>query len=109
MQCLSVVGDFVTGGTDTLSVTFSWNLAIMCHHPDLQERVSHEIDKFVELHGKLPTFDERTELPLCISVLKECMRYRPTTYFGLPHTVDRDSKLPKGTYLDISLNSDVYL
>ncbi|OAC99015.1 cytochrome P450 CYP5207 [Mucor lusitanicus CBS 277.49] len=82
----------------------------MCHHPDLQERVSHEIDKFVELHGKLPTFDERTELPLCISVLKECMRYRPTTYFGLPHTVDRDIEvdgylLPKGCTIIANMGS----
>ncbi|KAL7313016.1 hypothetical protein PS15m_008717 [Mucor circinelloides] len=90
---LVLLSDFTTGGTDTLSVTFSWNLAIMCHHPELQERVSHEIDKFIQVHGKVPTFDKRAEVPLCISVIKECMRYRPTTYFGLPHTADRDIEI----------------
>lgn len=86
------VADFIIGGTDTLTVTFSWNLAIMCHYPKLQERVSSEIDRFVQVNGTLPTFDNRTEMPLCISVIKECMRYRPTTYFGLPHTANKDSK-----------------
>ncbi|CAO3651624.1 unnamed protein product [Mucor fragilis] len=107
---LVLLADFITGGTDTLSVTFNWNLAIMCHHPDLQERVSYEIDKYIQVHGKLPTFDERTEVPLCISVIKECMRFRPTTYFGLPHTADRDIEvdgyvLPKGCTIIANMDS----
>ncbi|OAD02171.1 cytochrome P450 CYP5207, partial [Mucor lusitanicus CBS 277.49] len=77
-------------GTDTISVTMSWNYAILCRYPDLQKRVSAEIDSFIKIHGRVPDFSEREELPLCISVMKESMRYRPTSPFGVSHTTDKD-------------------
>jgi cytochrome P450 len=64
--------------------------AILCHHPKVQKQVSTEIDKFTRVHGRVPHFKERLELPFCISVIKECMRLRPTTPFGLPHAVEED-------------------
>lgn len=70
----------------------SWNYAILCRYPDLQKRVSAEIDSFIKIHGRVPDFSEREELPLCISVMKESMRYRPTSPFGVSHTTDKDSK-----------------
>jgi cytochrome P450 len=82
----------ISGGTDTTSVTLAWNIAIMCHNPEVQKNASAEIDEFIKLNGRLPLFSERTEVPYCVSVIKECMRYRPTTPFGLPHTVHKDSK-----------------
>ena len=62
----------------------------MCNYPEVQRKVSAEIDEFVKLNGRLPEFSERTELPYCVSVLKECMRFKPTTPFGLPHAVHKD-------------------
>jgi hypothetical protein len=62
----------------------------MCHHPEIQKKVSAEIDKFVRVHGRVPNFKEREELPLCISVMKEGMRFKPTSPFGLPHAVEED-------------------
>lgn len=82
----------MAAGTDTVSVTLSWMIAIMCNYPEVQKVASAEIDAFVKLHGRLPLFSERTELPYCISVMKECMRFRPTTPFGIPHTTNRDCK-----------------
>jgi len=70
----------------------SWNYAILCRYPDLQKRVSAEIDAFIKTHGRIPNFEEREEIPLCISVMKECMRYRPTSSFGVSHTTDKDSE-----------------
>lgn len=82
----------IVAGTDTISVSLHWNFAIMCHYPEKQKIVSDEIDTFIRKHGRLPEFTDRKELPYCISVIKECMRYRPTMAFGLPHAVNRDSK-----------------
>jgi cytochrome P450 len=84
------LADIISGGTDTVSVTLSWSVVIMCHHPEVQKKVSAEIDKFVRVHNRVPIFDEREELPFCISVIKECMRYKPTDPFGLPHSVEED-------------------
>lgn len=84
--------DLVVAGVDTVKITLSWNIAIMCNHPDVQKKVSAEIDKFIKLNGHLPHFDEREQIPYCISVIKECMRYKPTTPFGLIHVTRKDCK-----------------
>lgn len=86
------LADFIAAGTDTVSVTLAWNIALMCHHPEVQKTVMAEIDEFIKLNGRLPTFAERTQLPYCISVIKESMRHRPTTPFGLAHTTRIDRK-----------------
>lgn len=80
------------GGTDTVSLTLAWNIAILCHYPQVQKQAAAEIDKFIKSNGRLPHFNERTQLPYCISVMKECMRFRPTTAFGIPHAVYEDGK-----------------
>ncbi|KAF1806535.1 cytochrome P450 [Mucor lusitanicus] len=89
-EMLVFMSDLIAAGTDTISVTMSWNYAILCRYPDLQKRVSAEIDSFIKIHGRVPDFSEREELPLCISVMKESMRYRPTSPFGVSHTTDKD-------------------
>lgn len=64
----------------------------MCHYPNVQKKVAAEIDDFIKLNNCLPSFNDRLQLPYCISTVKECMRFRPTTSLGLPHTTRRDSK-----------------
>lgn len=50
-----------------------------------------EIDRFRANHdGRMPTFEDRNEFPYMISVQKECMRYRATTPFGVPHVTTKD-------------------
>ncbi|KAI8356725.1 cytochrome P450 [Choanephora cucurbitarum] len=82
--------DIVVAGTDTFAVTMSWSFLIMCHHPDVQDRVCAEVKAFEAKHGRLPTFEDRLEVPFSISVQKESMRYRPPTFFGVPHAVRED-------------------
>jgi cytochrome P450 len=62
----------------------------MCHYPEVQRKVSAEIDEFIERNGRIPHFKEREQLPYCISVMKESMRYKPTTTFGVLHTAHED-------------------
>ncbi|KAG2229318.1 cytochrome P450 [Thamnidium elegans] len=107
---LVLMSDFIAAGTDTVSVTLSWNIAIMCHHPEVQKAVSAEIDEFIRLNGRTPVFTERTQLPYCVSVIKECMRFRPTTPFGLPHTTHNDLDIdgyiiPKGATIISNMDS----
>lgn len=68
----------------------------MCHYPEVQKTASAEIDSFIRLNGRLPLFKERLQLPYCISVMKECMRYRPNSPFGGPRAVRED-----GNFLNI--------
>lgn len=64
----------------------------MCNYPNAQRRVIEEIATFIETHGRIPFFEDREELPFCVSTIKECMRFKPTTPFGLPHTTIKDRK-----------------
>lgn len=64
----------------------------MCNYPQVQNLASDEIDAFIKLNGRIPQFSEREQVPYCISVLKECMRFKPTTAFGIPHAVYDDGK-----------------
>jgi cytochrome P450 len=83
----------IGAGTDTVSMTLLWLLALMCHHPDAQKRASAEIDAFIRVNGHIPNFKDKSELPFCISVMKESMRMRPTTSFGLPHCIHEDGNI----------------
>lgn len=86
------VGDMLVGGNDTQSVTLAWNIVIMCNHPEIQQKVAYEIDQFVELNDRTPTFKERDQMPYCVAVMKESIRFRTTTSFGLAHTSKNDCK-----------------
>ena len=85
-----LLADMIAAGTDTVSVTLHWGFAILCHYPQVQAKMSAEIDCFIKEHGRFPEFSERDQVPYCISVMKECMRYKPTTPFGLPHVTTTD-------------------
>ncbi|KAG2210501.1 hypothetical protein INT47_002443 [Mucor saturninus] len=89
-ETLVIFSDLTGAGTDTNSVYLCWTIAIMCNYPEAQKRIAAEIDNFVERHGRLPLFSERLELPFCISAMKECMRYKPITAFGIPHLANED-------------------
>ncbi|KAI8365552.1 cytochrome P450 [Blakeslea trispora] len=82
--------DFIIAGTDTVSTTLSWMFVLLCYYSDAQMAAIQEIDEFIKTKGRLPSFKERHELPLCVSIMKECMRFRPTTFFGLPHSSSKD-------------------
>lgn len=63
----------------------------MCNYPLVQRKAADEIDKFIQNHKRRPEFADRDEFPYCVALLKECMRFRPTTPFGIPHSARKDS------------------
>lgn len=94
LRNLSVyIADFNVAGSDNISVNISWYIIFMCHYPDVQKNASDEIDTFIRLNRRLPLFSDRLSLPFCISVIKECMRYRPSLVFGIPREVHEDGEL----------------
>ncbi|KAI8138875.1 cytochrome P450 [Fennellomyces sp. T-0311] len=112
------MSDTIAAGSDTIAITLAWAIAILCRYQDVQDMLRNELDGFVHVYGRLPTFDERDHLPHFISVQKECMRYRATTPFGLLHETSKDLTcqgyfIPKGTTIvsnmrAIHMNPDVY-
>lgn len=66
------VADLIAAGADTISVSLSWMFVILSNFPDVQKKLRAEVDAFVNAHGRLPTFEERDQLPYAIAVQKEC-------------------------------------
>lgn len=76
-----MIADMIAAGTDAVAITLMWNITLMCHYPNCQEIASNEVDQFIRLNDRLSHFSERSQLPYIISVLKECLRFKPTTQF----------------------------
>ncbi|GES60447.1 cytochrome P450 [Aspergillus terreus] len=71
------------GGSDTtLSSLGSFFLA-MAMYPDIQEKAQAEIDRVAG--DRLPTFDDRAELPYTNAVVVELLRWLPVAPMALPH------------------------
>ncbi|KIP11879.1 hypothetical protein PHLGIDRAFT_124541 [Phlebiopsis gigantea 11061_1 CR5-6] len=90
-----------SGGADTtVSAIYSFFLA-MTLYPDVQKRAQAEIDSVVG-HDRLPSFDDRPNLPYIEALVKEVLRWNPVGPLGLPHRLIRDDiyegfVIPKGS------------
>ncbi|KAI9488241.1 cytochrome P450 [Zychaea mexicana] len=107
---LVALADSILAGTETTAVMLTWSAMILCHHPEVQKKIRGELDQFVRTSGRLPTYDDRNSLPFSISVQKECMRFRPTTFFGIPHEATEDFEvdgylIPKGASVVCSMHA----
>lgn len=91
-ELLVTVSDLAIAGTDTPAIELMWTLLILCRYQDAQRVLRDEVDMFIVKHKRLPTFNDREELPHLISTQKECMRYRPPVFFGLTHETSEDCK-----------------
>ncbi|KAF1803476.1 cytochrome P450 [Mucor lusitanicus] len=87
---LLLLFEMVTAGSDNLAITTNWLIAMLCHQPEVQARVHQELDLFVSTHGRLPELKERAAVPYVFAAIREAMRWRAATFFGLNHSVIED-------------------
>ncbi|XP_063824054.1 probable cytochrome P450 304a1 [Ostrinia nubilalis] len=76
-------------------------------NPGIQERVHEEIDRVVG-KGRLPTLDDRRNMPYTEACLREIMRYETLVPLGVPHRAIRDVKfhgydIPENTLVSANL------
>ncbi|KAL0096762.1 hypothetical protein J3Q64DRAFT_1709302 [Phycomyces blakesleeanus] len=113
-----MMSDMTSAGGDTTAISLSWLFAVLPHHPAVQKKICDEIDRFFAKFNRLPTFSDRDEFPYMCAVLRENIRFRSVTTFGIPHFTSEDIELqgyfiPKGTVVACSMyamhmNPDVY-
>lgn len=88
---------------DTTVITLTaWTLA-MIMFPEVQRRAQEEIESVVG-KDRLPTFEDRENLPYVDAMVKEALRWWPVACMGFPHTVDEALEyegyhIPKGAML----------
>ncbi|KAI9509781.1 cytochrome P450 [Russula earlei] len=90
-----------TGGADTPVLATASFLLAMTMHPDIQKKAQAELDAVVG-NDRLPTLGDRDSLPYLNTMIKEAIRWGPTTPLGAPHCIEQDDVhegyfIPKGS------------
>ncbi|KAI0348499.1 cytochrome P450 [Trametopsis cervina] len=104
----NVAGMVYAGGADTtVNAVLSFFAGVLTH-PEVQVKAQAEIDRVIG-HNRLPTLDDRKDLPYIDGVLWESLRwnpahsrYSPVIPLGIPRELMEDDEyrgyfIPKGT------------
>jgi len=75
----------------------------MTMYPEVQRKCQVELLVVVG-SDRLPTFAVRDSLPYLAAMLREVIRWGPTTPFGAPHSIEQDDVhngyfIPKGSII----------
>ena len=89
---------YVAGSDTTVSALETLFLAFLCF-PEVQKKAQAQLDQV--LQGRIPTFEDRPNLPYIEAILKETFRWNPVTPVCIPHCtiqedVYRGYRIPKG-------------
>ena len=96
--------DFSTlleAGSDTTASTMVGFIQAMACFPEVQKKAQDEIDRIVGSE-RLPTMADEPDLPYIRAMIKETLRWMPTTITGaVPHATTKDDEyngyfIPKG-------------
>ncbi|KAI0051887.1 cytochrome P450 [Auriscalpium vulgare] len=96
-----LTGGMYAAGAETTSSALLWWTLAMVAYPETQRRAQAELDAVVG-RSRLPTFADLPHLPYIRAMVKEVLRWRPTTPLGVPHQSTEDDWyrgffIPKGT------------
>ncbi|KEZ40609.1 putative Cytochrome P450 oxidoreductase OrdA-like protein [Scedosporium apiospermum] len=102
----TAVSLYAAGSDSTVAIITSVILALVMF-PEVQERAQEELDRVVG-GDRLPTFEDRKNLPYIDGIVKEAWRWNPVGPMGLTHKSEEDIVygeyvIPKGSYLLPSL------
>ncbi|KAF2827188.1 cytochrome P450 [Ophiobolus disseminans] len=106
-QAAYLSGSLLEAGSDTTSALLVGFVQAMLVFPNVQRHAQVEIDRVVG-SARLPTMDDASELPYLRAVVKECIRWMPTTIMAAPHSVTQEDeymgyRIPKGATVLINV------
>ncbi|KAJ5103945.1 Cytochrome P450 E-class group I [Penicillium argentinense] len=100
-QAAYISGTLLEAGSDTTSSTIYAFVQAMLLYPDVQHKAQEEIDRVVGSE-RLPVIEDLAGLQYIRCIMKETLRWMPTTILGaVPHAVTQDDEymgylIPKG-------------
>ncbi|KAH6782260.1 hypothetical protein C2S51_007553 [Perilla frutescens var. frutescens] len=97
----------LVAGTDTMSISMEWTMALLLNHPECIRKIKDEIDANV-LEDRLLEEQDLSKLSYLQNVITETLRLYPPVPFLIPHQSSEDCKvggydIPKGTMLLVNL------
>jgi cytochrome P450 len=103
-QLRDEVMTFFLAGHETTAVALSWTWSLLAKHPEVVERLRHEVAGV--LGTRPPTMADLPNLPLCRMVVEEAMRLYPPVWGVGRQAVKEDIvggyRIPAGTVLSLS-------
>ncbi|KAH6955729.1 cytochrome P450 [Ilyonectria sp. MPI-CAGE-AT-0026] len=84
-----IAGGMIEAGTDSTSTTINnWILCCLLF-PEALKKAQEELDRVVG-RDRMPTFEDEPNLPYMRAMVRETVRFRPFTKFGINHAVSED-------------------
>lgn len=101
--CKNTGTGLLAGGTETSTLTMLWFVLAMALYPEVQEKAQREIDAVVGTN-RLPTVEDRANMPYIERILTEIVRWHPTAPLGVPHVCTQENeyrgyRIPKGAII----------
>lgn len=82
-------GSMIEAASDTTASTLQTFLLYMLNHPSIMKKAQDELDLVVG-NGRMPTWEDESNLPYLVACIKEVIRIRPTVNFGRFHFVSQE-------------------
>ncbi|GBP37968.1 Probable cytochrome P450 304a1 [Eumeta japonica] len=116
-QLLLVCTDYTFPTATAVQMTLTMLVERILYQPGLQERIHEEIDRVVG-RDRLPTIDDRNNMPFLEGCLREMMRIEPIVPLGLPHRALKNVQIggydvPENTmicinYIHLHMDKDIW-
>ncbi|CAI7618906.1 unnamed protein product [Penicillium manginii] len=93
---------FIVGGSDTTSTTMTNVVDILSRAPEIQRQLQEELDSYFSgplADDWVADFQIVNQLPVLNAVLRETMRFKPTSSTGLERVTPVGGKTISGTYI----------
>lgn len=81
-------GAMIGAGGETTSIVLHVFFLMMTLHPDIQKQAQSELDSITG-RDRLPSFEDRSQLPYIDAIRKEILRTHPPVPLSLPHCTTR--------------------
>ncbi|KAL6248757.1 hypothetical protein RBB50_003819 [Rhinocladiella similis] len=111
------VGIIYEAGSDTTTMALEIFTLAMLLYPEVMRKGRAEVDALCG-DNRMPSFEDKDQLPYIHAILKETLRWRPVSAGGIPHAVTQDDeymgyRIPAGAtvignHWAIHLDENVY-
>ncbi|KAI0570369.1 cytochrome P450 [Pyrenophora tritici-repentis] len=80
---------FMVGGVETTASIIEWFSALIPSHKHVQDMAHEELDRVVG-RNRLPTLEDKVNMPYCRAIIKEVERCHNPFWLGTPHAASKD-------------------
>ncbi|CAH0729252.1 unnamed protein product, partial [Brenthis ino] len=87
-----VLTDYMIPAASAFATVLTLLVERILHHPTVQDKIHEEIDRVVG-RDRLPTLDDRKNMPYTEACIREVMRVETLVPLGIPHRAMKDVKL----------------